>query len=142
MARICGIRTQIEEQKCFQEAFPDSKRRPDLSFINVPKNHHKVVADLMVTGPVGTQSLSTTSALREYHAADEANADKFRSYKDLASANNLEFIALIFESTGKIHPKAAKFIDDILEQNAGGDLDLDISRDSGIRPSLSLCKSI
>ena len=79
MARICGIRTQIEEQKCFQEAFPDSKRRPDLSFINVPKNHHKVVADLMVTGPVGTQSLSTTSALREYRAADKAYVDKCRS---------------------------------------------------------------
>ena len=75
----------------------------------------------MVTGPVGTQSLSTTSALREYRAADKAYADKCRSYKDLASANNLEFIALIFESTRKIHPETAKLITDILDQHAGGD---------------------
>jgi len=121
MARICGIRTQIEEQKCFQEAFPDSMRRPDLSFTNAPKRHRKVVADLMVTGPVGTQVLSTTMALKEYRAADKAYADKCRSYKEPASANNLEFVALIFESTGKIHPETVKFVNDILEHHADGD---------------------
>ena len=121
MSRICGIRTQIEEQRCFQEAFPNSLRRPDLSFINAPKRHRKVVADVMVTGSVGTQALSTNMALKEYRAADKAHTDKCRSYKDLASANNLEFVAMIFESTGKIHPETVKFIDDILKQHAGRD---------------------
>ena len=120
-AQICGIRTQTEELKCFQESFPDSNCHPDLSFINTHKKHRKVVTDLMATGPVRTQSLSTASALGEYRTTDKAYADKCRSRKDFASANNLEFIALIFEITDKTHPETAKFIIDILEEHAGRD---------------------
>jgi len=52
--------------------------------------------------------------LREYRAVDKAYADKCRSYKDLASANNLEFVALIFESTGEIYTEIAKFLNNML----------------------------
>ena len=40
--------------------------------------------------------------------------------KELASANNLEFVVLIIESTCKIRPETGKFMNDILEQHAGG----------------------
>ena len=69
----------------------------------------------MVTGPVGRQQLSRAQAVQECRAANKAYSDKCRIYGELARANNLEFVALIFESTGKIHPNTVRFIDDMLK---------------------------
>ena len=121
MSRCCGFVVRREEQQCFQDAFPDSQRRPDLSILNAPGRQQKVVADLMVTGPVGRQQLSRAQAVQECRAANKAYSDKCRSYGELARANNLEFVALIFESTGKIHPNTVRFIDDMLKYCAGLD---------------------
>ena len=35
--------------------------------------------------------------------------------------NSLDFVALIFESTGKIHPETVRFLNSMLEACAGGD---------------------
>jgi hypothetical protein len=75
----------------------------------------------MITGPVGTRALSLISALQEYRAANAAYAKKQNSYKDISSSNGLDFIALIFESTGRIHPETVRFLNSMLESCAGGD---------------------
>ena len=80
MSRCCGFVVRHEEQQCFQDAFPDSQRRPDLSILNAPGRQQKVVADLMVTGPVGRQQLSRAQAAQECRAANKAYSDKCRSY--------------------------------------------------------------
>jgi hypothetical protein len=121
LSRSCGVMTRREARRCFQTDLSSSERRPDLLLFNVPRHHQPVVADLMITGPVGTKALSLISALQEYRAANAAYGKKQTSYKDIASTNSLDFVALIFESTGKIHPETVRFLNSMLEACAGGD---------------------
>jgi len=121
LSRSCGVMTRREARRCFQTDLSSSERRPDLLLFNVPRHHQPVVADLMITGPVGTRALSLISALQEYRAANAAYAKKQNSYKDISSSNGLDFIALIFESTGRIHPETVRFLNSMLESCAGGD---------------------
>lgn len=124
LSRFCGIMTKKEEFRCFQEADPESGKRPDLSFANAPGKHRKLVTDLRVTCPYpsGARSvLSVTAARREGRAAQQAYAAKMRCYDELASQNNLEFLPMIIESTGRIHPHLINFIDSVLSEKAQGD---------------------
>jgi hypothetical protein len=75
----------------------------------------------MITGPVSSKALSRTSALQEFRAANSAYSKKQLSYRDIASANNFDFVPLIFESTGKIHPETVGFLNSMLESAADGD---------------------
>ena len=124
IARFCGIMTKREEFRCFQEAVPDSEKQPDLSFINAPGKHVKVVADLRLTCPYPTgarSSLPLAAAHREGRAAQQAYSAKLRSYDELARQNGLEFLPMIIETTGRIHPNLVKFIDSALTEKAQGD---------------------
>ena len=47
--------------------------------------------------------------------------DDVTSYQHIASSNNLDFVPLIFESSGKIQPETISFLDSILEAAADGD---------------------
>jgi hypothetical protein len=121
LARSCGVMTRREARRCFQQDDSDSQRRPDILIYNAPKHNQVVVADLMITGPVSTKALSANAALQEYRAANAAYSKKQSSYRNIASANNLDFVPLIFESTGKIHPETVTFLNDMLEDCAAGD---------------------
>jgi hypothetical protein len=90
-----------DEDYCFQEAVPDSDKRPDLSFANTPGRSRKLVTDLCITCPYpngSTSSLSVAVAKREGRAADQAFAAKMRIYGNLSLQNNLEFLPMIIES--------------------------------------------
>ena len=121
LSRSCGVLTRREARRCFQADASDSQRRPDLLLYNAPKHNRPVVVDLMITGPVSSKALSRTSALQEFRAANSAYSKKQLSYRDIASANNFDFVPLIFESTGKIHPETVGFLNSMLESAADGD---------------------
>ena len=124
MTRSCGIMTKKEEFRCFQEADPNSDKRPDLSFANAPGRNRKLVTDLRITCPYPcgpTSVLSVAAANREGRAANQAFAAKMRVYEDLSRQNNLEFLPMIIESTGRMHPQLIKFIDSVLMEKSQGD---------------------
>ena len=75
----------------------------------------------MITGPVSTKALSRSAALQEFRAAELAYSRKQASYREIAPANNFDFVPVIFESTGNIHPETVKFLNSILEKSASGD---------------------
>ena len=119
--RQMEIDVEIGIERCFQADASESQRRPDLLLYNAPKHHRPAVLDLMITGPVSSRVLSRASALQEYRAANAAHSKKMTSYQHIASSNNLDFVPLIFESSGKIHPETISFLDSILEAAADGD---------------------
>ena len=121
MTRSCGILSRREARRCFQADASESQRRPDLLLYNVPKHDKPVVVDLMITGPVSTKALSRSAALQEFRAAELAYSRKQASYREIAPANNFDFVPVIFESTGNIHPETVKFLNSILEKSASGD---------------------
>ena len=113
LLNCAGIMTRREEVGCFRGANENNNQRPDLSIYNMPQNDKKVVADIMVTCPVPvrfTTALSVNQAKKAGRAAEKAHRFKNNKYTGIANANDLEFQALIFESTGRLHPMCEKFL--------------------------------
>ena len=118
LSSFAGLYTRIEENRAFQEAFPNCNLRPDLSIYNLLPI--KVVADISLTHPFpvnsSTNKLSRKAALKSCRAAETALKRKNTKYLPVSTASNLEFLALIFETTGKMHPQTEKFIKSLLSK--------------------------
>jgi hypothetical protein len=116
LCNFAGFVTRVEEPRCFQEANPDCNLRPDLSVYNYPPIYprRKMIIDVSVTHPVPITSarvLSRNEALQPCRAANLCFNRKVTKYAAVSEANNLEFLPLIFETTGKMHPKTETFLD-------------------------------
>ena len=104
---------RLEEQGCFQEAFPDNSQRPDISLYNNFHDTKKVVCDISFAHPypiVGSKTLTKNQALQSMRASNLTFQKKNSKYKNISNDNSLEFRPLIFESTtGKFHKSTAEF---------------------------------
>ena len=120
MCNFAGFVTRVEETRCFQEAYPNSKLRPDLSIYSYPiYPQRKMIIDVSFTHPVPITSkkvLSKNHALQSCRAANLCYRRKVNKYGAISEANNLEFLPLIFETTGKMHPKTETFLDRTLTE--------------------------
>jgi hypothetical protein len=122
ICNFAGLVTRIEEVRCFQEADPECNLRPDVSIYNFPYNNtalqgRKMILDVAVTHPIpilSNKSLSRNEALQPNRAANLYFQKKEIKYLTLSKANNLEFLPIIFENTGRMHPKTESFIDGVL----------------------------
>ena len=122
ICNFSGLVTRLEEQRCFQESDPECNRRPDVSLANYPFKDpllqgRKLILDIAVTHPVpiqGNKTLSRYEALQPCRAANKYFQIKNHSYLTLSQANNLEFLPLIFENTGRMHPKTELFLDEVI----------------------------
>ena len=98
----CEFRVRREERDCFKIAFPDCNKRPDVTFVS--KN---LITDISVKQPYSTRcGLSLQQALTVERAANEGFKGKNRKYGAIAEDNNLNFLPLIFETTGRIQKDA------------------------------------
>jgi len=121
---LSGTMVRLEEQGCFQEAFPDSHMRPDITLYNNFHPNKRVVCDIAVTHPypiTGATLLTRDQALRQFRAAESTYQRKKTVYQALCDANNLEFRPLIFESTGKLHPECRSFFDRVINIMTAGE---------------------
>jgi hypothetical protein len=117
-----GLVTKREEIGCFQEQFPESNERPDLSVLNFP-NRPKIVLDVQVTCPVSLRTnMSRVKAIEPGRAAAVSFKAKTKKYSALCAANGLEFLPFIIESTGRLHARAEEFVKkvvDIMSESTG-----------------------
>ena len=114
--------TRREEIGCFREACPESNKRPDISVFNMPNVHRKLILDVSVTSPVVNQStreISRAQALTKERIAKQRFNAKITKYQAISTANNLEFLPIIIESTGGLHSKAADFFFKVIDHIAG-----------------------
>jgi hypothetical protein len=134
MAKYCGFRTKREELHCFREADPECGKKPDVSIFNPPildnllgigdGRIRKLVLDFQVTDPLPGSASGVFKPMSQYlaekanHMADMAFATKNRKYLNIATENGLSFLPIIFESTGRIHPKSLKFFEAIADHAA------------------------
>ena len=124
MLNSAGLMTRREEVGCFREVDPDDNHRPDISVTNMPGKVKKLILDVAVTCPVPLRSnfeLSRNMALSKSHLANQAYNKKMHKYQALCEANNLEFLPLIFESTGGMHSKAAEHFFKVIDLIVGKD---------------------
>jgi hypothetical protein len=129
----CGLRSVREELGCFRGTDPENGKRPDISVLNPLPSEDlvhsqggtpKLVLDVQITCPIpGSQGgvfkrMTPYHAKKALHQADKAFNHKNNTYKKIAEDNGLSFLPIIFESTGRAHPKTLEFIDSISEHAA------------------------
>ena len=103
---------------------PESNKRPDLSLLNVPGyNGVKLVVDVSITcpHPLRGPGLSRAQADKPLRRANQIFDDKTRKYEEIARRNRIEFLPLIVESTGRLHPKLIEFLNLALREKSRGD---------------------
>jgi len=110
--RYCGVNIIIEEQHAFAGNNPDTNRRPDLTAFNLPTTNRPQVLDVQLTSPCPPNGGALTMAQAQVplRAANKAAVNKERKYRAVAPANNLGFIPLIFETTGRMHSNIDKLL--------------------------------
>ena len=131
-----GMRNVREELGCFRDADPENGKKPDITVINpmlsatndselnlvngdgrIPK----LILDVQITSPLkGSQSgvferMTPYMASKVNNMADKAFNSKMHKYKKIAEDNGLSFLPIIFETTGRVHPKAEKFVEALAE---------------------------
>ncbi len=90
-----------------------------------PQQHtRKVICDVSITCPVpGSEegNLSKNSALQVGRAAEAAKRMKVSKYGELAAGSQLEFLPLIFESTGRMESITMDLVATTVRQMSRGD---------------------
>ena len=122
-----GFYTKREEHGCFKETDADDNKRPDISIMNplphqVQQDQRKLVLDVSVTCPLqyNLQGTLTTITRRQANkkgpAAETAFKVKNKKYLERATRNKLGFLPIIFESTGRVHPKSLELFKTIAKK--------------------------
>jgi hypothetical protein len=117
--RYCGLKCKEEEIGVFVAAFPDCRKRPDVTVTGGVINARDIVLDISVTCPIPgaelrrtpTTPLTREEAARKGHAADIVVSAKRTKYVGVSEPNNLDFLPMVFESTGYADGVVIGFID-------------------------------
>ncbi len=116
LIKYCGYGAKREEIDCFRAAFPDNSQRPDITMQNPrrcqARPFDKLILDIGITCPVPPASRSNITVEQskvQSRAADRYYVDKNRKYSGITTANELSFLPLIFESTGRMHKSTKDF---------------------------------
>ncbi len=124
LANSAGIRAKREQVGAFQNVFvpgftaKQRNMRPDLSLFDLPFEPRNVILDISSTAPIpifGNAPFTRVMARQSMRAADARYQQKMDTYDAIATANNLKFHPIIFETTGSMHPESQKFIMKLLE---------------------------
>jgi hypothetical protein len=118
------VKTVVEASHLFREEQPGNGQRPDLVFINPPGSNTPIAGDACVTCPVpiaSTTPLPLSAARKPGRSAEVSRKIKEHKYNGPCAANGLEFVPLIFESTGRIDKPCDDFLKKVLKQKTGRD---------------------
>ena len=117
-----GFAVVMEEQRCFTSV-ADTRKKPDVSIQGWgPRGsnykYKKLILDVGITQALlGSQSgvLSSTMAIALHPDCQTAtyHNQKVAKYSSLANAAHIDFLPIIFASSGRPHPKAKEFISDL-----------------------------
>jgi hypothetical protein len=122
MLRYAGMRSREEQIGIFQMALPACNKRADITVDRGPLSAQDTVLDISVTCPLpgaagnGAAGLDRHAAGIKGRAANLASQRKIGKYGNIAAANQLNFVPIIFESPGYVHDLACAMYDRIAAQ--------------------------
>jgi hypothetical protein len=104
--RYCGIHTSLEGIGIFGT---DNRLRPDITARNFPGAATPIAFDIRITSavPANTHDVSNTLANDPLAPSKSLRAswnEKMHKYSQLARANNIGFVPLVFDVCGRMHP--------------------------------------
>ena len=109
----CGHAAQVEPKSLFVDVLGSikSQKRGD-ALVPDLVNGLPTLTDVSITNPCQSRELTSTS-LKPFHAANTRFRQKESKYRTLCNQAGLQFLPLIFESTGAIHPRVIEVIADL-----------------------------
>ena len=117
LVKYSGYATKREELDCFRAAFPDNNQRPDISMANPKRSenfpHARLILDVGITCPVHPASrlqLTRDQSNTVARACNTYHTTKMNKYSRVADANQLSFLPLVFESTGRMLKTTTNFL--------------------------------
>jgi hypothetical protein len=121
--RYCGLKVINEEQDCFKTIDPNDNKRPDISILNsnILGYSQKLILDISVTSPfMGTetgniQSVSLVKAKTVERAAKIRFQQKQQKYNLCSSLHFLDFLPIVFETSGRLHSDGVLFMKKLAE---------------------------
>ena len=119
--RYCNILTTREEKNIFRGQDPDNGKRADISALNLPGKTVKHLLDIRLTSPIpatNPERLTLAQAKVPLRAANKSYEEKMRKYAADADDNNLGFIPIVFEITGRMHPATRDLLHEVIAQKA------------------------
>jgi hypothetical protein len=110
--RYCGVNTRVEHRGDFAGHDPNNNQRADITCFNLVNSSRPHTLDVQMTSPVPANGAPITMAQAKtpLRAANIAATRKERTYREIAPANNLGFIPVIFEITGSLHDQILKLL--------------------------------
>ena len=121
--RYCGLKVINEEPDCFKTIDPSDNKRPDISILNsnLLGYSQKLILDISVTSPfTGTetgniQSISLSKARSVERAAKIRFQQKQQKYNNCSALHFLDFLPLVFETSGRLHSDGVLFMKRLAE---------------------------
>ena len=101
--------TRMEELVCFQEVDPNTQRRPDISILPGTLSRQKIILDISITNPIQAANANNTTPRETGKQAQVVYMAKMNKYSAIATANDLDFKPIVYESTGLLHTDARNF---------------------------------
>ena len=125
MASFTGFRVVNEQVKCFSETEPNSRKRPDVSILNWPKNtpgRTALIIDVAIVNPVTpNETVSFNQSNTFFRHGNKRYNAKMTRYSHLAHQNGLDFSPFVIETTGTFHPKSRSLFNSIIDFMAPND---------------------
>ena len=112
-----GIQTVLEPINQFRATNPDDGGRPDIKVLGL--SDRPLLLDVSVTSPIppnNPHSLSFSDAKIPLRQANRRHQVKVREYEGKSIENNMDFLPIIFETTGNIHPDGVKLFKKVVHR--------------------------
>jgi hypothetical protein len=116
-----SILTVREEKNIFRANDPDNGKRVDISALNLPGKTVKHLLDIRLTSPIpatNPEALTLAKAKIPLRAATKSYGEKMNKYLNIAKENDLGFIPIVFEITGRMHPVTRTLLHDVIKKAA------------------------
>jgi len=114
----CGIGIRKEQRNAFRGADPDSNLRSDITVYGIPSRGHGTYhIDLRITSPVpanNRDSLTCSQAAQSFRAGNQALREKINKYEVIVEKNQMKFIPVVFELSGKLDDGFRHLLKEIL----------------------------
>jgi hypothetical protein len=116
--RLNGIRNAKEISHVFWGTHPETKSRMDIVIPVQAFTETTILIDVNLTAPDSVPTTNNETAKTAGRAAKKSYNYKVSKYGQRATANGHRLLPFIFETTGYLHPKSEKLLDDVISFGA------------------------
>jgi hypothetical protein len=115
---FCGIGVVKEQRHSFRGDDPECGMRSDITLFGIPtRGPGTYHVDVRITSPVPANrnsGLTSSQASSPFRAGNKSVAEKNHKYRVIVEKNQMKFIPIVFEITGRMDPNFRELLREVL----------------------------